>query len=163
MLLWECYYILWTATPVFSCFHLFFVMIPLIGNTVVWVLLYSVDRNPPVSFNRSLRTLSVYELWCIYQNNIYFFEDCGLWVTSCWKSTTLFLFLMHLYSSSSNVDPEKLIDEEGHQLHVSADTCTCKSVVKQISSQDHTPCQWVFGKTFTGTTFLETGAWNLVW
>ena len=31
---------------VFSCFLIFFVMIPLIGNTVVRVLLYSVDRNP---------------------------------------------------------------------------------------------------------------------
>ena len=60
-------------------------------------------------------------------------------------------------------NPGKLKDEEGHQFYVSADTCTCKPVVKQISSQDHTPCQWVFGTTFTGTTFLETGAWNLVW
>ena len=60
-------------------------------------------------------------------------------------------------------NPGKLIDEVGHQFHVSADTCTCKPVVKQISSQDHTPCQWVFGTTSTGTTFLETGAWNLVW
>ena len=59
--------------------------------------------------------------------------------------------------------PWKLIDEEGHQLHVSADTSTCKPVVKQIPSQDHTPCQWVFGMTFTDTAFLETGAWNLVW
>ena len=57
----------------------------------------------------------------------------------------------------------KLIDEEGYQFHVSADTSTCKPVVKQISSQDHTPCQWVFGMTFTGTTFLETGALSLVW
>ena len=46
---------------------------------------------------------------------------------------------------------------------MSANTCTCKPVVKQISSQDHTPCQWVFGTTSTGTTFLGTGAWNLVW
>ena len=60
-------------------------------------------------------------------------------------------------------NPGKLIDEEGHQFHVFADTYTCKPVVKKISSQDHTPCQWVFGTTFTGTTFLETGAWNLMW
>ena len=60
-------------------------------------------------------------------------------------------------------NPGKLTDEEGLQFHVSADTCTRKPVVKQISSQDHTPCQWVFDTTFTGTTFLETGAWNLVW
>ena len=59
-------------------------------------------------------------------------------------------------------NPGKLIDEEGHQFHVSADTYTCKPVVKQILSQDHTPCQWVFDTTFTGTAFLETGAWNLV-
>ena len=59
--------------------------------------------------------------------------------------------------------PGKLIDEEGHQFHVSADTYTCKPVVKQISSQDHTPCQRVFDTTFTGTTFLETGARKIVW
>ena len=60
-------------------------------------------------------------------------------------------------------NPGKLIDEEGHQSHASADTCTFKPVVKQISSQDHTPCQWVFGTGFAGITFLETGARNLVW
>ena len=60
-------------------------------------------------------------------------------------------------------NPGKLIDEEEHQFHVSADTLTCEPVIKKISSQDHTPYQWVFGTTFTGTTFLETGAWNLVW
>ena len=60
-------------------------------------------------------------------------------------------------------NPRKFIDEEGHQFHVSTDTCTCKPVVKKVSSQDHKPCQLVFGTTFTGTTFLETGAWKLVW
>ena len=60
-------------------------------------------------------------------------------------------------------NPGNLIDEEGQQFHVSAETCTCKPVVSQISSQDHTTCQLVFGTTFTGTAFLETGAWNLVW
>ena len=60
-------------------------------------------------------------------------------------------------------NPGKLIGEEVHQFYVSPDTCTCKPVVKQISSQDHTPCQWVVAATFTGITFLETGAWNLVW
>ena len=34
-----------------------------------------------------------------------FFEDCGQWVSSCWKSATLFLFLMHLYSSTSDAQP----------------------------------------------------------
>ena len=59
-------------------------------------------------------------------------------------------------------NPGKPLDE-GHQFHVSAaDTCTCNPVVKQISFQDHTPCQWVFGSTFIGTNFLETGAWNLM-
>ena len=33
-------------------------------------------------------------------------------------------------------NPGKLVDEEGHQFHVSADIYTCKPVVKQISSQD---------------------------
>ena len=46
-------------------------------------------------------------------------------------------------------NPGKLIDEEGHQFHVSADTCTCKPVVKQILSEDHTPCQWRNVKTHT--------------
>ena len=60
-------------------------------------------------------------------------------------------------------NPGKLIDEEENQIYVYIDTCTCKLVVKQMSSQDHTPCQWVFVTTFTGTTFSETGALNLVW
>ena len=57
--------------PCIFLFSYIFVMIPPIGNTVVRVLLYSVDRNPPVPFNRSL---SVHELWCIYQNNICFLK-----------------------------------------------------------------------------------------
>ena len=55
---------------------------------------------------------------------------------------------MNIYSSTSDALSGKLIDEEGHQFHVSADTCTCKPVVKKISSQDHTPYQWVFGTNF---------------
>ena len=60
-------------------------------------------------------------------------------------------------------NPRKLIGEEGHQFYVSADTCIRKPVVKQISSEDHTLCQWVFGTTFIDTTFSETSAWNIVW
>ena len=58
--------------------------------------------------------------------------------------------------------PGKLIDEGRRQFHVSADTCTCKPVVKQTSSQDHTPYQRMLGTAFPGTTFLETGALNIV-
>ena len=140
------------SNPCIFLISYIFVMIALIGNNVVRVLLYSVDRNPPVPFNRSL---SVHELLCIY------LEDCGLWVSSCWKSTTLFLLLMHLYSSTSDAEPGKAYRWTGAPV-----PCVCWYMYLQTSSQaniDHTPCQWVFGMTFTGTAFLETGAWNLVW
>ena len=83
---------------------LFFVMISLIGNTVVRVLLYHVDRKP-IQF-----PLIVHHLYMscgASTKTICVFEDCGQWVSSCWKSTTLFLFLMHLYSSISDAEPRK--------------------------------------------------------
>ena len=111
---------------VFSCF--LFVMISLIGNTVVRVLLYIFygPQPPPVPFNRSL---PLHELWCIYQNNMCFFEDCGQWVSSYWKST-LFLFLMHLYSSTSDAEPRKAYRWRGAPV-----PCVCWYMYLQTSSQ----------------------------
>ena len=146
---------------VFSCF-LIFVMISLIGNTIVRVLWHSMDRKP-LQF-----PLIVH----------YLYMSCGAstkTIHGFWRLWSMGFKLLekHNFISLSNAPifiykrcrtrPGKRIDEEGHQFHVSADTCTCKPVVKKISAQDHTPCQWVFGTTFTGTTFLETSARNLVW
>ena len=80
----------------------FFVMISLIGNIIARVLLYSVDCKPlqfPLIFHylNMSRGAST--------KTIYVFEDCGQWVSSCWKSATLFIFLMHLYSSTSDAEP----------------------------------------------------------
>ena len=77
-----------------------------------------------------------------------FFEDRGQWVSSCWKTQLYFSFLCTYIHLQAMQNPGKLRDEEGNQFHVSADTCTCKPVVKQISSQDHTSCQWVFWYDF---------------
>ena len=83
----------------------------------------------------------------MHQEQYIVFEDCSPSSWSCWKSTTLFLFLMVLHSSIS--DAGKHIVEEKHQLYVSFNTWTCKPVIKQMSSQDH----HAFGKTFTGITW----------
>ena len=92
------------------------------------VLLYILwITTPPVPFNRSL---PLPELWCIYQNNMCLFEDCGQWVSSCWKSTTLFLFLMHLYSSTSNAEPAKAYRWRGAPV-----PCVCWHMNLQTSSQ----------------------------
>ena len=144
---------------VLYCF-LIFVMISIIGNTIVRVLLYSVDRKP-LQFLLSVQP--VRELWCIYQNNIWFLKIVVNGFQVAGKTTTLFLFLIYLYSSTNDAEPGKAYRWKGAPVPLSADTCTCKPVVKKISSQDHTPSQRVFGRTFAGTTFLETGVWNLVW
>ena len=117
-------------------------------------------QTPPVPFNRSL---PVHEPWCIYQNNIWFLKIVVNGFQVAGKAQLYISFYCTYIHLQAMQNPGKLIDEEGHQFHVSADTCTCKPVVKKISSQYHTPCQWVFGTTFTGTTFLETGACKLVW
>ena len=73
---------------------LFFVMISLIGNTIVRVLLYSVARKP-LQF-----PLTVYYLYMscgASTKTIYVFWRLWSMGCNCWKSTTLFLFLMHLY------------------------------------------------------------------
>ena len=145
---------------VFSCFLIF------CDDFTNWEyccesdIIFCGPQTPPVPFNRSL---TVHELWCIYQNNICFFKIVVNGFQVAEKAQLYFSFQCTSIHLQAMQNPGKLIDEEGHQFHVSADTCTCKPVVKQISAQTHTPCQWVFGTTFTGTTFLETGAWNLVW
>ena len=135
-------------------------MISLIGNTVVRVLLYILWT---ATLQFPLIAHYLYMSVVHLPKQYVFFEDCGQWVSSCWKTQLYFSFLCTYIHLQAMQNSGKLIDEEGHQFHVSADTCTCKPVVKQISSQDHTSCQWVFGTTSTDTTFLETGAWNLVW
>ena len=70
---------------VFSCFLIFFVMNPLIGNTVVRVLLYSVDRNP-----------------CIFLFSYIFCDESTNWEYCC-ESVIIFCgpqplyFLVFLY------------------------------------------------------------------
>ena len=122
-------------------------------------IIYSMDGNPPVPLNRSL---PLHERGASTQTICVFWR---LWSMSfkLLETQLYFYFLCTYFHLQAMQNPGKLIDEEGHQFHVSADTCTCKPVVKQISSQDHTSCQWVFGTTSTDTTFLKTCAWNLVW
>ena len=68
-------------------------------------IIFCGPQTPPVPFNRSL---PVHELLCIYEN-YKVFEHCGQWVSSCWKGTTacIFIFLMHLYSYTSDSEPGK--------------------------------------------------------
>ena len=105
------------------CFlvFLFFVMIPL-GNTVVRVLLYSVDRKP-LQFPLIVHVVHI-------QKQYMFFEYCGQWASSCWKSTTLFLFLMHLHSSTSDAEPGKVYRWRGEPV-----PCVCWYMYLQTSSQ----------------------------
>ena len=114
---------------VFSCFLIFCVIISLIGNTIVGVLLYSVDLKPlqfPLIFHY------LYMSRGASTKTIYGFEDCGQWVSSCWKSTTLFLFLMHLYSSTSDAEPGKAYRWRGAPV-----PCVCWYLYLQTSSQEN--------------------------
>ena len=137
-----------------------FVMISLIGNTIVRVLLY-ILWTATLQF----RWIAHYLYMSVVHLPKQYVLFWRLWSMSfkLLENTTLFLFLMHLYSSISDAEPGKAYRWRGAPVPCVCDACTCKPVVKQISSQDHTPCQWVFGTTSTDTTFLETGAWNLVW
>ena len=67
-------------------------------------ILFCGPQIPPVPFNPSL---AVHELWCIYQNNICFLKIVVNGFQVAGESTTLFLFLMHLYSSTSKAEPGK--------------------------------------------------------
>ena len=108
---------------------LFFVMISLIGNTIVRVLLYSMDRKPiqfPLIVN-------------------YLYMSCGastkiingfwrLWsmVSSCWKSTTLFLSVVHIYSSTSDAEAGK-----AYRWREAPFPCVCWYMYLQTSSQEN--------------------------
>ena len=48
------------------------------------------------------------------------FEDCGQLVSSCWKSTPLFIFLVHLRSSTSDAEPGK-----AYRWRVAPVPCIC--------------------------------------
>ena len=96
ILLWECYYILWTANPSSSLQSFI---------SCTWAVVH-------------------------LPKQYMFFEDCGQWVSSCWKSTTLFLFLMHLYSSTSDAEPGKAYRWRGAPV-----PCVCWYMFLQTCSQ----------------------------
>ena len=102
-------------------------MTSLIKNTVVRVLLYHVDRKP---LHFPLIVHYLYMSCGASTKTIYVFEDCGQWVSRCWKSTTLFIFLMHLYSSISDAEPVKAYRWRGAPV-----PCVCWYMYLQTSSQ----------------------------
>ena len=110
---------------------LFSVMISLIGNIVVRVILYSVDHNTHTHPHPPQFPLTVHYLYmsCLPKQYMVI-EDCGQWVSDCWKSTTLFFFLMHLYSSTSDAEPRKAYRWRGAPV-----PCVCWYMYLQTSSQ----------------------------
>ena len=105
----------------------FFVMISLIGNTVVGVLLYilwtSTLQFPLIvhylymSRGASTQTICVLlRLWSIGFKLL--------------ENTTLFFFLMHLYSSTSDAEPRKAYRWRGAPV-----PCVCWYMYLQTSSQ----------------------------
>ena len=84
------------------------------------------DGNPPVPFNRSL---PLHEPWCINPNNMCFWR---LWSMGfkLLENTTLCLFLMHLYSSTSDAEPGKAYRWRGAPV-----PCVCWYMYLQTSSQ----------------------------
>ena len=90
---------------------LIFVMISLIGNTVVRVLLY-------ILWTATLQfPLIVHYLYMsrgASTQTICVFEDCGQWVSSCWKTQLYFSFLCTYIHLQAMQNPGKLIDEEGY-------------------------------------------------
>ena len=124
---------------VFSCFLILFVMISPIENAVVRVLIYYVDcpppPPPPPPMSCGVSTKKIYVFWRLWSMGFQLLEKYNFITLS---DAPIFIYKRCRTRESS--------DEEGHQFYVSADTCTCKPVVNQILSQDHTPCQWVFGR-----------------
>ena len=110
-------------------FFVFFVMISLIGNTIVRVLLYSVEHKP-LQFPLTVHYL--YMSCGASTKTMYVFEDCGQWVSSCGKTTTLFLFLIHLYASTSDAEPGKAYRWRGAPV-----PCVCWYMYLQTSSQEN--------------------------
>ena len=104
-------------------------MISLTGNTIVRVLSYSVDRKP-------LRfPLIVHYLYMgcgASTKTIYGFWRLWSMVYKLLESTTLFLFLMHLYSSTSDVEPGK-----AYRWRRAPTLCVCWYMYLQTSSQEN--------------------------
>ena len=123
------WFLMSSAYMLYFLVFLFFVIISPIENVVVRVLLYYVDHQP-LQFHLFIHYL--YMSWAVvYLPKQYmFFEDCGQWVSSCWKSTILFLFLMHLYSSISDAEPGKAYRWKGTPV-----PCVCWYMYLQTSSQ----------------------------
>ena len=119
-----------SSTYMYFLVFLYFVMISLNGNTIVRVLSYSVDRKP-LQFPLILRYLYM-SCDASIKKKYMVFEDCGQWVSGCWKSTTLFLFLMHLYSFTSDVEPGKAYRWRGAPA-----PCVCWYIYLQTSSQEN--------------------------
>ena len=123
---------MWFLLP--STYTLYFLFFLSFGddftNWEYWcesAIIFCGTQTPPVPFNCSL---PLHELWCIYQNNICFFKDCGQWVSNCWKSTPLFLYLMHLYPSTSDAELGKAYRWRGALV-----PCVCWYMYLQTSSQ----------------------------
>ena len=108
-------------------YFLVFVMISWIRNTVVRVLLYSVDPNPLqfseiihylyISCGASTRT--IYGLWMLWSMDFKMLEKHNF-----------FLFLMHLYSSISDAESGKAYGRRGASV-----PCVCWHMYQQTSSQ----------------------------
>ena len=111
---------------VFSCFLIFCDVITNWEYYCVSAIIFCGSQTPPVPFNHSL--LVVVHLPKQYM----VFEDCGQWVSRCWKSTTLLLFLMHLYSSTSDAEPRKAYWWRGAPV-----PCVCWYMYLQTSSQEN--------------------------
>ena len=104
---------------------LFFVMISLIGNTVVRVILYHADRKPLqfplivhyLCMSCGASTKTIYVFWRLW--------SMGFNLLDNW-----FLFLMHLYSSISDAEPRKT-----YKWRRAPVPCACWYMYLQISSQ----------------------------
>ena len=106
---------------------LFCVMIPLIGNTVVRVLLYSVDRKPLqfplivhyLYMSCGASTKTIYGFWRLWSMGFKLLEKHNL-----------FLFLMNVHSSTSDAEPGK-----AYRCRGAAVPCVCWYMYLQTTSQ----------------------------
>ena len=106
---------------------LFFLMISLIGNTVVRVLLYilwtATLQFPLIVhyfyMSRGASTQTICVFWRLWSMSFKLLEN-----------TTLFLFLMHLYSSTSDAEPGKAYRCRGAPV-----PCVCWYMYLQTNSQ----------------------------
>ena len=143
---------------VFYCFLIFLWLFHWLG-ILLWEFYYIFYGPQPLQF--PLIVHYIYMSCGASAKTICVFLRLWSMVTSCWKSTSLFLFILHLYSSTSDAEPGKAYRWRGAPV-----PCVCWYTYLQTSSQANIVSrplsQWVFGTISTGTT-LETGAWNLVW